>query len=63
MAWSADTLFWQLPIDHNIQLNINVQSVFSWAPKLARRCGIKHWFPCGADGRSGGRAAYGHVIT
>ena len=44
--WSADTLFWQLSIDHNI----DVQSVFSWAPKVA-------W--CGrtvsrADGRAVG---------
>ena len=46
--WSADTLFWQLSIDHNI----DVQLVFSWAPKLARKCESKHWFPCGADGRS-----------
>ena len=28
----------------------------SWASKLARKCEIKHWFPCGADGRTvGGR--------
>ena len=34
------------------------------APKLARKCGIEHWFPCGADGgAAGGRAVYGHVIT
>ena len=36
-----------------------MQLVFSWAPKLARKCESEHWFPCGADGRS----AYGHVIT
>ena len=24
------------------------------APKLARKCEIEHWFPCGADGRAGG---------
>ena len=35
-----------------------MQLVFYWAPKLARKCKSKHWFPCGADGRS-----YGHVIT
>ena len=46
--WSADTLFWQLSIDHNI----DVQLVFSWAPKLAKKCESKHWFPCGADRRS-----------
>ena len=37
------------------------------APKLARKCEIKHWLACGADGRAGGRAGgravYGHVIT
>ena len=44
----SGTLFWQLSIDHNI----DVQLVFSWAPKLARKCESKHWFPCGADGRS-----------
>ena len=31
-------------IDHNV----DVQSVFSWAPK---KCESKHWFSCGADGR------------
>ena len=35
-----------------------MQSVFSWAPKLARKCESKHWYACGADGRS-----VGHVIT
>ena len=49
------TLFWQLSINNNI----DVQSVFSWAPQLARKCESKHWLPCGADGR----AVYGHVIT
>ena len=29
-----------------------MQLVFSWAPKLARKCESKHWFPCGADGQS-----------
>ena len=58
--WSADTLFWQLSIDDNI----DVQSAFPWAPKVARKCESKHWYACGADGRAaGGRAVYGHVIT
>ena len=52
--WSADTLFWQLSIDDNI----DVQSASSWAPKVARKCESKHWYACGADGRS-----VGHVIT
>ena len=37
--WSADTLFWQLSIDHNIDVQV------------ARNCESKHWFACGADGR------------
>ena len=53
--WSADALFWQLSIDHNI----DVQYEFSYAPKRARKCEIEHWFPCGADGQ----VVYGHVIT
>ena len=58
--WSADALFWQLSIDHNI----DVQSDFSWAPKVARKCESKHWYAFGADGRAaGGRAVYGDVIT
>ena len=32
-----------------------MQLVFYWAPKLARKCESKHWFPCGADGRWGAR--------
>ena len=51
--WSADTLFWQLSIDDNI----DVQSAFSWAPKVARKCKSKHWYAYGADGRvADGRA-------
>ena len=46
--WSANTLFWQLSIDHNI----DVQSVFSWARKQAIKCETKHWLPCGADRQS-----------
>ena len=50
--WSADTLFWQLSIDDNI----DVPSASSWAPKVARKCESKHWYVCGADGRSVGRS-------
>ena len=42
---------------------ICVQYQFSCATKLARKCEIEHWFPCGADGRTEGRAVYGRVIT
>ena len=31
-----------------------VQSAFSWAPKVARKCESKQWFACGADGWSVG---------
>ena len=55
----AVTLSWRLSIDHDI----DVQSVFSWAPKLARKCESKHWFPCGTDGRPFVRSVYGHLIT
>ena len=46
----------QIPCFDSCQLittwmcNIRLQ-----APKLARKCEIKHWFPCGADGRLGGQ--------
>ena len=37
------------------------------APKLARKCEIKRWYTCGADGRTDGRkvgwSVYGHVIA
>ena len=46
--WSADTLFWQLSIDDDI----DVQSAFSCAPKVARKCESKHWYACGTLGRS-----------
>ena len=36
--------------------NIDVTSAFSWAPKVARKCESKHWYACGADGRSVGRS-------
>ena len=33
------------------------------APKLARKCEIKHWYACGADKRKVGRSVYHHVIA
>ena len=39
LYWSADTLFWQLSIDHNI----DVQYVSICALKLARNYEIEHW--------------------
>ena len=52
--WSADALFWQLSIDHNI----DVQLVFSWAPKIAKSVRVNIGCPVvRTDGRSavGGR--------
>ena len=42
---------------------ICLQYQSSCTPKLARKCQIEHWLPYGANGRAGGRAVYGHVIT
>ena len=36
---------------------------FAWASKLPRKCESKHWLPCGADGLSFVRSAYGQVIA
>ena len=62
-VWSGDTgqrcPDWQLSVDHNI----DVQLVFSWATKLARKCESKHWFPCVCGRTVSGRSVYGHVIT
>ena len=48
----------------------NCQLIKTWmynirlqAPKLARKCEIKHWYACGADGRKVGWSVYSHVIA
>ena len=51
--------FWQLSIDHHV----DVQLVFSWALKLARKCETKYWFPCCAYGRSGVRSRDYQIIS
>ena len=33
------------------------------APKLARKCEIKHWYACGANGRKVGWSVYSHLIA
>ena len=53
----ADALFWQLSIDHNI----DVQLVFSWAPKLAKSVRVNIGFP--VVWTYSQRLVYGHVIT
>ena len=42
---------------------ICVQYQSSCAPKLARKCEIEHWLPCGADGRSLGRSGGRCTVT
>ena len=54
----------RMPCFDSCQLIIDVQLVFSWAPKLAKCVRVN--INCGADGRSavgGRRSVYGHVIT
>ena len=33
-----------------------MKCLFSIVPKVVRKCESKHWFSCGAEGRSGGRS-------
>ena len=54
--WSADTLFWQLSIDHN--MDVCYQVIRLQASILARKCDILYWLSCGADGRANGRLRY-----
>ena len=41
-----------------LMYNIRLQ-----APKLARKCKIKHWYACGVKGRKIGWSVYSHVIA
>ena len=61
--WSGDTgqrihCFDSCQLIKTWMFNISLQ-----APKLARKCEIKHWYACGADGRKVGWSVYGHVIA
>ena len=47
--WSADTLFWQLSIDHITDVYYQVKIYMLQAPTLATKVDISHWFPRGAD--------------
>ena len=46
---SGDTVQ-RIPCFDSCQLIVT--RICIWVPKLARKCEIKHWLPCGADGRS-----------
>ena len=49
--WSADTLFWQLSDDHNIDVYHQVNHRLQ-VPILSRMFVILYWFPCGVVGRA-----------
>ena len=55
--WSADTLFWKLSVDHDMDVYYQLKHRLQ-VTTLTRMFDISHWFLCGADER-----AYGHVIT
>ena len=48
---SADTLFWELSIDHNMDIYYQVKYMLR-APTLARKFDISHWLHYGADGQN-----------
>ena len=50
--WSADTLFWQLSIEHDIDVYYQAKHRLQ-SPTLARKFDISHWFPCGEEGGGG----------
>ena len=52
----------RIPCSDSCQL-ITALMCNQWAPKVARKCESKHWYACGADGLSGGRSVYSHMIT
>ena len=49
--WSADALFRQLSIDHNIDVYHQGKYRLQ-APTLARKFEISHWLSCGSDERA-----------
>ena len=51
--WSGDT-DQRKPYFDSGQLITTLQYQSSCASKLVRKCEIKHWLPCGADGLAGG---------
>ena len=63
---SAGILFWQLLINHNMDVQYQVVGSHTTTFSVARKCEILHWLPCGQDKRVDGWAAgwmYGHLTT
>ena len=56
-CWSAATLFWQLSIDHSMNVSYQVKHRLQ-APTPARKIHISHWSPYGADGQAHVRSRY-----
>ena len=54
--WSADTFFWQLSMDHNVE-------VYHQVSTQAKNVISLDWFSCGAVGRTGGRRVEGRTVT
>ena len=64
--WTRDTVRWYCPLDTPVLTAVNwsqhwcaiwVHIEFAGLPNyilIARKCEIKHWYACGADGRAGG---------
>ena len=42
--------------EKKISPDLRLISLAPWAPKVGRKCESKHWYACGTDGRSLGRA-------
>ena len=60
---SGDTVQ-RIPCSDSCQLITTLMcNIRLHAPKLARKCESKHWFPYGADGRTVARSVNGHMIT
>ena len=48
--WSADTLFWHLSTDHDIDVYYQVNTGYRPLHYL-EKIDISHWFPWGVDGQ------------
>ena len=69
-GWIPEPAIQSGDTDQQIHCFDSCQLIKTWmynirlqAPNLARKCEIKHWYACGADGRRVGWSVYGHVIS
>ena len=61
--WSGDTDQQKHYFDSCQLIKTRMYNIRLQAPKLAKKCEIKHWYACGADKRKVGWLVYGHVIA